>query len=321
MNLTTRYLGFNLRSPLVVSASPLSRELDDLKRMEDSGAGAIVLYSLFEEQMAPSRLNYEFGSLSGPEAYLDHIAAAKSCVNTPIIASINCTSLGGWTGFAKLIQDAGADALELNICTVPTDPQLTGASVEQAHMDIVRDVRKTITMPLAVKLMPYFTALGNMAARLDSLHPDALVLFNRFYQSDLDTERALVTPPITSRTEADIRFPLHWVGILYGKLRANLAVTSGIHDTADVVKLIMAGADVTMLCSVLMRHGIEHMRSIEADLVIWLEQHQYNTLDEIRGTMSKANQEAPGGTARAEYVRALSAFVPPFETPRVPVTH
>lgn len=311
MNLTTTYLGLKLRTPLVPSASPLTLENDNIKRMEDAGAAAVVFHSLFEEQTDPADADAEFGSRVGPSAYLAQIAAAKRSVSIPIIASLNCTTLDSWITYARQIREAGADALELNIYKIATGLERSGASVEQDYIDIVRTVRAATKIPLAVKLGPHFSNFANMAGRLDALGPDALVLFNRFYQPDIDLDKMEVTPRLMLSTEADMRLPLRWIAILFGKVRANLAATSGIHRAGDVIRMVMAGADATMLCSVLLRHGIGHLRSLEKEVATWLEQHGYQSLSEIRGIMSLKNCPDPGAFERAQYVHALSTYTPP----------
>lgn len=308
MDLTTTYLGFKLRTPLVPSASPLTLKHDNIKRMEDAGASAVVFHSLFEEQTEPDRADSEFGSRVGPEAYLKQIAAAKRSVNIPIIASLNCTTLDAWITYARQIREAGADALELNIYKIPTGLELSGATIEQGYIDIVRTVRAATKLPLAVKLSPYFSNFANMAARLDALGPDALVMFNRFYQPDIDLDKMDVAPNVMLSTQMDMRLPLRWIGILFGKLRANLAATSGIHRATDVIKMVIAGADATMLCSSLLRHGIGHLRSLETEIATWLEQHDYESLSQIRGTMSQKNCADPGAFERVQYVHALSTY-------------
>jgi dihydroorotate dehydrogenase (fumarate) len=306
MDLSTTYLGMKLRTPLVPSASPLSEEIDKIKQMEQSGAAAVVLHSLFEEQMEPDSdaANAEFRI--APDVYLQHIALAKHGVKIPIIASLNCTTLGGWISYARRITEAGADALELNIYKIPTRAQVTGSTIEKGYIDVVRTVRAATTLPLAVKLSPYFSNFANIAACLDTLGADALVLFNRFYQPDIDLEKMVVAPNLTQSTPADMRLPLHWIGILFGKIRPNLAATSGIYQANDVLKMVMAGADVTMLCSALMRHGIQHIQRIEMEIVAWLEEHQYKSLGEIKGIMSQKNCPDPSAFERAQYVRGLS---------------
>ena len=301
-----------LRTPLVPSASPLSEEIDKIKRMEEAGAAAVVLHSLFEEQTETDPATSETEFRVAPDAYLKHIAAAKRGVKIPIIGSLNCTTLGGWISYARHITEAGADALELNIYKIPTRPKVTGSTIERGYIDVVRTVRARTTIPLAVKLSPYFSNFANMAASFDALGADALVLFNRFYQPDIDLEKMEVAPNLTLSAAADMRLPLHWIGILFGKIRANLAATSGIYQASDVIKMVMAGADATMLCSALMRHGIEHIQRIEMEVVAWLEQHQFNSLSEVKGIMSQKNCPDPSAFERAQYVRGLSTHTSLF---------
>jgi dihydroorotate dehydrogenase (fumarate) len=312
MDLSTTYLGMRLRTPLVPSASPLSEELDKIKKMEQAGASAVVLHSLFAEQIdiGPAGSAPEFRVT--PRAYLTHISEAKQAVQIPIVASLNCSSLGGWLSYARQITDAGADALELNIYRIPTGTKVSGSAIEESTIDIARTVRAATKVPLAVKLSPYFSNFANMAASLDTLGVDALVLFNRFYQPDIDLEKMEVTPNFTLSRPADMRLPLRWIAILFGQIRANLAATSGIYQAIDVIKMIMAGADVTMLCSALMRYGIPHIQRIEMDLAAWLEQHKYKSLGEIRGLMSQQNCADPGAFERAQYVRGLSRYTSLF---------
>ena len=311
MDLTTTYLGMKLRTPLVPSASPLSEDIDKVKQMEQAGASAVVLHSLFEEEVeAAAAARKEF--LVGPKAYLEQISRAKSVVKIPIIASVNCTTLGGWISYARQITEAGADALELNIYRIPTQPEVTGSAIEETYVDTVRAVRAATKIPLAVKLSPYFSNFANMAQRFDALGADALVLFNRFYQPDVDLAKMEVTPNLTLSVPADMRLALHWIGILYGKIRANLAATSGIYQAYDVIKMVMAGADVTMLCSALMRYGITHIQKIEMDTVAWLEEHRCSSLGEIKGKMSQKNCPDPSAFERAQYVRGLSSYTSLF---------
>ena len=312
MDLTTTYLGLKLRTPLVPSASPLTLEADNIKLMEDAGAAAVVFHSLFEEQAEHRGTDSKCGLRPGPDTYLEQIAAAKRSVSIPIIASLNCTTIDGWISYARQVKETGADALELNIYKIPTGLERSGADVEQEYIDIVRTIRAATKIPLAVKLSPYFANFANMAARLDALGPDALVLFNRFYQPDIDLDKMDVTPGLMLSTQVDMRLPLRWIGILFGKLRANLAATSGIHRPCDVIKMVMVGADVTMLCSVLMRHGIEHLRSLEKEIAEWLEQHHYESLSQIKGMLSQKNCSDPSAFERAQYVHALSSYEPLF---------
>jgi dihydroorotate dehydrogenase (fumarate) len=311
MDLTTTYLGLKLRTPLVPSASPLSEDLDKIKQMEQAGASAVVLHSLFEEQ---TEVDVAAGTefRVAPKAYLEQIRRAKSGVKIPIIGSLNCTTLGGWISYTRQITEAGADALELNIYRIPTQTQVTGSTIEETYVDIVRTVRAATKIPLAVKLSPYFSSFANMAQCFDGLGVNGLVLFNRFYQPDIDLEKMEVTPNLTLSVPADMRLALHWIGILYGKIHANLAATSGIYQASDVIKMVMAGAEVTMLCSALMRHGITHIQRIEMDLVAWMEEHQHNSLRELKGVMSQQNSPDPSAFERAQYVRGLSSYTSLF---------
>ena len=325
MDLSTNYLGLKLRTPLVVSASPLSEDVDNIKRLSDAGAAAIVLYSLFEEQLRQDRLelneHLQNGTDSfaealsyfpepdefrlGPEEYLKHIAAAKKAVNIPIIASLNASSNGGWTSYAKQIQQAGADALELNIYYIPTSLELTGTEVELTYLDILKAVKAEVTIPIAVKLSPFFSSFANMAKRLDQAGANGLVLFNRFYQPDIDLETLEVKPDILLSTPMAMRLPLWWIALLHGRINASLAATSGIHRASDVLKMLMAGADVTMLCSTLLRHGIPKITAIERDLIIWMKEHDYKSVRQLKGSISQENCAEPAAFERAQYMKAI----------------
>jgi dihydroorotate dehydrogenase (fumarate) len=328
MDLSTNYVGLKLRTPLVPAASPLSEEIDTIKQMEDAGASAVVLYSLFEEQLrqdtaelvghlergtysSPEALTYfpepeEFRL--GPEEYLKHIAKAKAAVNVPVIASLNGSSVGGWVDYAKGIQQAGADALELNIYYIPTDMDLTSAKLEQTYLDIVKAVKAAVTIPVAVKLSPFFTNFANMAKRLEQAGANGLVLFNRFYQPDIDLESLEVKPNILLSTPMAMRVPLRWIALLYGRLSVSLAATSGVHRATDALKMLMAGADVTMLCSTLIRHGARQIGVIERDLVAWMEEHEYQSVTQLKGSMSQKNVADPSAFERAQYMKAISQF-------------
>ena len=308
MDLTTNYLGLLLRSPLVPSASPLSEKIDNIRAMEQAGAAAVVFHSLFEEQIEANAPEFRVD----PKTYLENITQAKRAVAIPIIGSLNCTTLGGWISYARRIAEAGADALELNIYKIPTCAEVTGSTTENIYIETVRSIRAATKIPLAIKLSPYFSSFANMAISLDDLNVDGLVLFNRFYQPDIDLEKMEVTPNFTLITPADMRLPAHWIGILYGKLRASLAATSGIYQAHDVIKLIMAGADVTMLCSALMRHGITHIQRVEMELIAWLEGHGRKSLHEVNGIMSQKNCPDPSAFERAQYVRGLSGYTSLF---------
>src|SRR6516225_951088 len=328
MKLATTYLGFKLRTPLVPSASPLSEKLDNLKRMEDAGASAVVFHSLFEEQLRPANHRMRRGSGNGgefsrdaledysdepdfrvdPEAYINHIAKAKQVLRIPIIASLNGATFGGWQRYARLIEQAGADALELNIYNVPTNPEQTANDIETEYLSIVASIKRLLKIPVAVKLSPYFTNLSQFARRLDEQGANALVLFNRFYQPDIELETLEVSPNVLLSTPMAMRLPMRWIALLYGRIGANLAATSGIHHGVDALKMIMAGADVTMLCSVLLRRGIDHIRVIEREMHEWMEEHEYESVEQIKGIMSQKNCPDPTAFERVQYTRALSTF-------------
>jgi dihydroorotate dehydrogenase (fumarate) len=330
MDLTTTYLGLRLRTPLVPSASPLSERIDNIRQMEDAGAGAVVLYSLFEEQLAHDQFQLQHHleahtdmfaeALSffptparvtvGPEAYLNHIRRAKEAVDIPIIASLNGSSLGGWTRFAREIEQAGADALELNVYTIPTDLDQPGASVEQMYLEILRAVKSVVQIPVAIKLSPFFSNMAWMARQLDEAGADGLVLFNRFYQPDIDLETLEVWPHVLLSTPQALRLPLRWIGILHGRIAADMAATGGVHDAADVVKLLLVGARVTMLASALLRHGIEYLRMVEHRLRRWLEDHEYESVGQLQGSLSQRHAPDPGAFERAQYLRALRSYQP-----------
>ncbi len=318
MNLNTSYLGMNLHSPLVVSACPLSDTLDNIKHMEDAGAAAIVLFSLFEEQLRTEHQNLASAHSieDSPhfhatlEGYLAHIRACKEAVAIPIIASLNCTSLGSWTEFARQIESAGADALELHIYFMPSDMDMTSEQIETMYIQILRAVRSEITIPVSVKLSPYFTNMLGMARRLDLAGTSGLVLFNRFYQPDLDPRSLRVHSNLQLSTSYDLRLPLHWTAILRRHIKADLAASGGIHTAEDVVKMLMVGAKVTMLASVLLEKGIDYLSSLEQHLCEWLEQNDYTAIRELQGIVSQFNSKDPGVFERAEYLRALTSYKP-----------
>lgn len=330
MNLSTTYLGLNLRTPLVPSASSLCADIDNVKRMEDAGASAVVLHSLFEEQLTLEQYELDHhmthGTESfaeatsyfpepseyrlGPEDYLEHIAKAKKATHIPIIASLNGTTTGGWVDFAKKIQQAGADALELNIYYIPTDFKLTSAEVEQTYLDILKAVKASVTLPVAVKLSPFFSSFANMARRLDDTGANGLVLFNRFYQPDIDLETLEVLPNVLLSTPQARRLPLRWIAMLYGHVKADLAATSGIHTAQDSLKMLMAGAKITMLCAALYKHGIDQIRVIEHDMKAWMTEHEYESVQQMIGSVSQQNCADPSAFERAHYMRAIHNFKP-----------
>ncbi|HXJ34357.1 MAG TPA: dihydroorotate dehydrogenase-like protein [Candidatus Eisenbacteria bacterium] len=328
IDLSTSYLGFELRSPLVLSASPLSEDLDSIRRAEDAGVAAVVLHSLFEEQLAieshdfdhhlshhaysvAEALTYfpEPGAFArGPDAYLEHIRRVKAAVDVPVVASLNGVSSGGWVEFSRAIEQAGADALELNCYFVPTDPLLAGGEVERMYLDLVRDVRVHVGIPLAVKLPHFFSAIANVAHQLDLAGADGLVLFNRFYQPDIDLEQLEVVPNLTLSNPGELRLRLRWVAILYGHVKADLAVTGGVHEATDVLKAMMAGASIAMMASALLRHGVEHLRIVERDLRAWMEAHEYVSIRQMRGSMSHQHCAEPAAFERANYLKVLRSY-------------
>lgn len=329
MDLSTEYMGMILRTPLVPSASPLSEEIDNIKRMEDAGASAVVLHSLFEEQLRLERyelhhhLSYSTNSFAealtffpepaefhvGPEIYLDHIRKAKQSVDIPIIASLNGISVEGLIDYSEKIESAGADALELNLYYIPTDMDLTPAEVETTYINILKSIKSKIGIPVALKLSPFFSNIAYASKRFDEAGADALVLFNRFYQPDIDLETLEIRPDIILSTPQALRLPLTWIAILYGRIRADLAATSGIHSAKDVIKMLMVGANITMLCSTLLRNGIEEIVSIERELREWMEENEYESVRQMQGSMSQINCEDPSAFERSQYMRGLLTYV------------
>jgi dihydroorotate dehydrogenase (fumarate) len=328
VDLSTTYLGLQLKNPVVASASPISKKLDGIRRLEDAGAGAVVMYSLFEEQIVHESLALDhflnrgtesyaesityFPDLGhynvGPEEYLKLIAQAKRAVNIPVIGSLNGVSTGGWIEYAKRIEQAGADALELNVYYIPTDPNLSSQDLEQSYVDLVKDVRSQLHIPLAVKLSPFFTALPHLAGRLASAGANGLVLFNRFIQPDLDIETLEVTPNLVLSNSNELRLPLRWVAILYGRVETDLALTSGVHTAQDVLKAVMAGASVTMLASALLMSGVRRIGEILSDIQAWMETYEYQSIQQMKGSMSQRAVAEPAAFERANYMKALSSF-------------
>lgn len=328
IDLSTRYLGLDLAHPVVPSASPLSQSLDGIRRMEDAGASAVVMYSLFEEQITHESLSLDhymtYGSESnaealsyfpepeaynvGPDGYLELVREAKAAVDIPIIGSLNGASPGGWTHYAKMIQEAGADALELNIYHVATDPTMTGEDVERLYLDVLRDVREMVSIPLAVKLSPYFSSMAYMAQRLARSGADGLVLFNRFYQPDFDLENLEVGPHLVLSDSDELRLPLRWIAILYGRVQADFGLTSGVHTHLDVLKGVMAGANVTMLASELLKSGVWRITDIVEDLEAWMTEREYASIAQMRGSMSQQHVGDPAAFERANYMRTLQSF-------------
>lgn len=338
VDLRTTYMGLELANPLVPSASTLSARIDTLKRLQDAGAAAIVMQSLFEEQIEHDELQthrvLETGAESfpealsyvpevedyniGPDAYLRHLEASRKDLEIPLIGSLNGTSTGGWIRYARSIQEAGADALELNVYFVASDPQESGADVERRYLDLVRSVRDSITIPLAVKIGPFFSSMAHMAQQLDRAGVDALVLFNRFFQPDIDLETLRVDPTLRLSTSEEARLPLRWIAILYGRVSCSLAATTGIWTADDALKLLLAGADVTMMASALFRHGPEHLETVLDGVVTWLEEHEYSGIDQLRGSVSQENIADPVAYARSNYVQMLVDFTSPYDWRTIP---
>ena len=330
MDLTTTYMGMTLKNPIVPSASPLSENLDNIRRMEDAGAAAVVMYSLFEEQITLEShqldhyLSYGVESFAealsyfpdmgvykvGPDEYLDRISRAKEAVDIPIIGSLNGVSTGGWIDYARRIEQAGADALELNVYYIATDLQMTGAEVEQLYLNVLRDVKKVVSIPVAMKLSPYFSSTANMAYRLAEAGADALVLFNRFYQPDFDLENLEVVPRLTLSNPYELRLPLRWVAILYGRVPVDLAITSGVRNLEDVLKGLMAGAKVTMLASELLQNGITRMSQILEGMAQWMQEYEYVSVAQMQGSMSQRSVAEPAAFERANYMKMLSSWRP-----------
>lgn len=331
VDLGTTYLGLKLKNPVVVSASPLSERLDVLKRLEDAGAAAAVLPSLFQEQIEHDELEahklHAFGTESfaealdyfpelddyntGPERYLELIDSAKKAVSIPIIASLNGSSKGGWERFARQMEQAGADALELNVYFVPTDPDTEGVQVESQYLDLIAAVRAAVSLPLAVKIGPYFSSLPHMAKKMVEAGANGLVLFNRYLQPDLDPESLTVTPDLVLSTPHELRLPLRWTAILRGRIRASLAVTSGVHSARDVLKALLVGADVTMMASALLQRGPSHVRGVLTELNNWLTEFEYSSVEQMKGSMSQINSPDPSAFERSNYMKALISYTGP----------
>lgn len=328
INLETSYLGLKLKNPVVVSSGPLCKELGSLRQLEEAGAGAVVLHSLFEEQIeleanvldsaleggshvSAEALNLfpEMGSYNlGPDAYLEHLRKAKQALSIPVIASLNGVSHGGWIRYAKLMEEAGADALELNIYFVPTDPNCTATQVEAMYTELVANVNSTVRIPLAVKLAPFYSAFANFAKHLDMAGANGLVLFNRFYHPDLDLENMEVVPTLQLSRSDELRLRLTWAALLYGKVNADLAITGGVHTAEDVVKCMMAGAKAAMMTSALLENGVGYLRSLLDDLYQWLEKHEYESIQQMQGSMSARSAPNPAAFERANYMKVISSY-------------
>jgi len=330
MSLTTNYLGLVLKNPLVVSSCPLSHTVDSIRRLEDAGCSAVVMYSLFEEQITfdsfyvdyylRNHTNSYAESLSyfpdmdtyniWPDEYLNLIRRAKESVDIPLIGSLNGVSIGGWTNYAGLIEDAGADALELNVYYVPTSVDLSGREVENIYLDMLTQVKESVTIPLAMKLSPFFTSIAHMANRLVDEGASGLVFFNRFYQPDFDLQKLEVAPRLVLSNSNELRLPLRWVAILYGRLLADLAITSGVHTSEDVLKGLMAGAKVTMMASELLQNGVRRIKEILSEIEQWMDEREYESVAQMIGSMSQKNCAEPAAFERANYMKTLDSYQP-----------
>lgn len=327
VDLSTTYLGLSLKNPLVASASPLSQKVETTLKMEDAGIAAIVMYSLFEEQIIrdslkldedlsrgtysyPEALTYipEVGRYSiGPEKYLEHLSRVKRAVTVPVIGSLNGVSSGGWIDYAQKIEQAGADALEINLYYLATDPDLSSAQVEENQVSLVMDICSRVSIPVAVKLSPFYTALPNFARSLVQAGARGLVLFNRFYQPDLDVEALEVVPNLILSSSDEMRMPLRWIAILYGRVQADLALTTGIHNSTDVLKSLMAGASVSMMASALLQRGLDPIEEILFNLKEWMGEHEYTSVTQMIGSMSQQAVADPASFERANYIKALNS--------------
>ncbi len=330
MDLTTKYLGIELKNPIVSSPSPLSEKIDNLKRLEDAGAAAVVMHSLFEEQIneESQRLDHylSYGTESyaealqyfpeaseykvGPEGYLNTIRQAKEALSIPVIGSLNGVSSGGWIDHGRLIQEAGADALELNIYYMPTSLDLGSAEVEKMYVNIVRDVKKAVDIPVAVKISPFFSAVANMCKQLVEAGADGLVLFNRFFQPNIDLEKLEVVPSLVLSSKFESRLPLRWIAILYGRLAVDFALTRGIRSYEDVLKGLMAGANITMMTSEILEHGIGRITTILEEMTRWMEEREYKSVKQMQGSMSQAKCPEPAAFERANYMKTLLSWRP-----------
>jgi dihydroorotate dehydrogenase (fumarate) len=328
IDLSTKYLGLKLKNPLVASSSPLCKDLASLRKLEDAGAAAVVLESLFEEQIIVEsndldRNLWESAEVSaeaqgyypdfvtynlGPEKYLEHIVEAKKALKIPVIASLNGVSKGGWIDYAKQMAQAGADALELNIYFVPTDITQSANDIENMYLDLVEAVTASVKIPVAVKIGPYFSSIGNMALKLEKAGAEGLVMFNRFYQPDFDLEALEVIPNLVLSRSNELKLRLHWVAILFDKIKADMAITGGVHTVEDVLKSMAAGAKVAMLTSALLEQGVGYLKTLESGVREWLEEHEYNSIEQMQGSLSQKNVAHPAAFERANYVKVLSSY-------------
>ena len=330
MTLATNYLGLILKNPIVASSSPLSHDVDSIRRLEDAGAAAVVMYSLFEEQITFDSFYIDYYLTSGtnsyaeslnyfpemesynvwPDEYMNLIRRAKEAVDIPVIGSLNGVSTGGWTDYAALMEEAGADAVELNVYYIPTNEDLKGTDIENIYLEILREVKRSVSIPVAIKLSPYFSSTANMAKRLVDEGASGLVLFNRFYQPDIDLDTLEVVPRLVLSNSTELRLPLRWVAILYGRLLADLAITTGIHTSQDVLKALMAGAKVTMMASELLQNGIRRINVILDEMRHWMNEHEYESVAQMIGSMSQQHCAEPAAFERANYMKMLASYRP-----------
>ena len=328
MDLRTKYMGLELKNPIVPSASPLSEKVDTIRKMEDAGAAAVVMFSIFEEQIQHDAALLEQGLTAGtesfaealsyfpevgdyrvgPEQYLEIIRKAVEAVDIPIIGSLNGVSREGWVEYAKQIQQAGARGLELNVYYIPTDPELTGGLVEQMYVDVLKAVKAEVTIPVAIKLSPFFSSMANMAKRFDEAGANALVLFNRFYQPDFDLDNLSVAPTLNLSTPEEARLPLRWIAILHGKIKASLAATSGVHSATEVAKFLLAGADVAMVTSALLKKGVDQIKTILRDLETWMKAHEYESVQQMKGALSQKSVADATAFERANYIKIIEKY-------------
>ena len=328
MRLKTTYMGLELKNPLVPSASPMSREVDTVKKLEDAGAPAIIMYSLFEEQIHHEAneldhfLSHGTDSFAealsyfpepedfsrGPDEYLEHLQKLKSAVDIPVIASLNGISIGGWIDYAHKMETAGADGLELNVYYLPTDLKRTSESVENLYVEILKAVKGKVHIPVSMKLSPYFSSLPAFAKRLVDNGVDALALFNRFYQPDIDLENLEIEPSVILSSSDELRLPLRWIAVLSASLHVNLGATTGVHTAEDAIKLLMVGADATMMCSALLKNGPGHITQVLNDMIAWLDEHEYESVEQLKGSMNYRNIADPEALMRANYMKVLNAY-------------
>ena len=328
IDLSTTYLGLKLKNPLVASSSPMCEDVNAVRRFEDAGAAAVVLHSLFEEQIvadsheldralsdaeergpeATSHFPEMTRSVVGPDAYLEHIHKCKRAVKIPVIASLNGSSKGGWLEYARQMEQAGADALELNIYWLPVDPDVSGDQVERRYVELVQAIKAEVRLPVAVKLGPYFSSMANMGRKLDAAGADALVLFNRFYQPDYDLEALEVVPNLTLSNSHELLLRLHWIAVLYGIVKADLVLTGGVHNATDVVKAMMAGAKIAMMTSALLKRGATYLDTVVTELLLWMGEHEYDSIKQMQGSMSRNAVPQPAAFERANYLKVLSSY-------------